>query len=526
MFSYSVDYCYRISDIPNDFQEVVSASNSEEWIHAMNEELSALEGSETYEYATLPKGKVPIGSRWVYAVKLGTNDEEKFTARLVAKGYSQTEGIDYHETFSPTAKMSSIRILLQLAVRNSYDIHQLDVKSAYLNADINAEIYLDPPEGCSTKNKNGEKLYWKLKKSLYGLKQSGRNWNMLHTFLTGQQLRQSDSDHCVYVRHDVDIIIIVIIWVDDIIVASNDNEMISKMKLALKDKFQMKDLGRISNFLGIDFKFGKSTISINQTKSIRKMWQRFDMLDSKVKSIPCDQSVSNMSNHDSKDLENPRLYKEIVGSLIYIMTCTRPDLCYTVSKLSQFMHKPTIVHLTTAKHVLKYLNYTQNYSLNFCKSHESKLHGYCDADWASSEDRKSISGYTFKLHDKGPLISWKSKRQSSVALSSCEAEYVSISVAVQEVKFLTQLLTDMNFNCNKPVNLFNDNQGAIALSRNPVQHQRCKHIDIKYHFIRDEIEKGNINLMYVPSEANVADNFTKPVTKPKLLKFISVLGFE
>ena len=525
--NYSVDYCYRVSNIPRNYKEAVTSDEKEQWVLAMDEELDALKESDTYESVQLPAGKSLIGSRWVYSVKLGSNDEEKFKARLVAKGYSQTEGIDYEETFSPTAKMTSIRILLQLAVQNDYKLHQLDVKSAYLNANLDAEIYLEQPEGSSTSamTRNGSKICWKLKKSLYGLKQSGRNWNsMFHSFLTAQGLEQSDSDHCVYTKHDGDLIVIIIIWVDDIIIASNDEQMIVNIKVSLKNTFKMKDLGQISNFLGIDFEISHDKIRINQSKSIDKMLKRFEMHDCKVKLTPCDPSVANLTDHDSQELENPRIYREIVGSLIYVMTCTRPDLCYVVSKLSQFMQRPTNAHLNIAKHVLRYLKGTLDYSLEFCKSKDLNLFGYCDSDWASSEDRKSISGYCFKLSDEGPLISWKSKKQNSVALSSCEAEYVALAFAVQEIKFLHQLLSDMNVPTRKPTNLFVDNQGAIALAKNPVHHQRCKHIDIKYHFVRHEIEERNISLTYIPSEENVADIFTKPLPRPKLSKLIKNVG--
>ena len=421
--------------------------------------------------------------------------------------------------------MTTIRLLLQLAVQYNYSIHQLDVKAAYLNAKIEENIYLEEPDGYQTESTEGKKIFWKLKKSLYGLKQSGRNWNhMLHEFFISREFSQSKSDHCLYSKHDGKSIVIIVIWVDDIMVASDSDLWIANVKAEFKDSFRMKDLGLISYFLGIDFLFSDGCISINQTKCIDKILKRFDMTDCKPKQFPCDASVANMSHQDSQELDNPRIYQEIVGSLIYLMSCTRPDLCYSVSKLSQFMHKPTQAHLNVAKDVIRYLKCTANYSLNFCKCHSLKLFGFCDSDWATSEDRKSISGYCFKLSNEGPLVSWRSKKQTSVALSSCEAEYVAISVAVQELKFLNQLLVDMTVELCRPTDLYVDNQGAIAIAKNPVQHQRCKHIDIKFHHVRSEIEQGNVNLIYIPSEQNLSDIFTKPVSKAKLQRFCSDLG--
>ena len=222
-----------------------------------------------------------------------------------------------------------------------------------------------------------------------------------------------------------------------------------------------------------------------------------------------------------------RLYREIVGSLVYIMTATRPDLCYSVTNLSQHLAKPTLAHLNAAKHVLRYLKGTPSRNLVFRKTEEGlNLTGFCDADWGASEDRRSINGYGFRLSNHGPLVSWKSRKQPTVALSTCETEYMSLAAAVQEAKFLFQLLESMgagNKDVFSPVTLYCDNQGALALAKNPVQHQRSKHIDIRYHFVRSEIQKQLLNLVYVPSKDNLADIFTKPLPGPRIKTFLSVI---
>jgi hypothetical protein len=219
-------------------------------------------------------------------------------------------------------------------------------------------------------------------------------------------------------------------------------------------------------------------------------------------------------------LEDPKLYREIVGSLIYLMTCTRPDLCFVVTKLSQFLAKPTNALLNLSKFVLKYLKGTVDHGLKFVKSEKPKNPiGFCDSDWGSSLDRKSISGYCFRLSDNSSLISWKSKKQSTVALSTCKAEYIALTHAVQEGNFLRQLLADMQGRTDIHIDLFVDNKGAIDLAKNPVHHQRSKHIDIRYHYVRSQIQDGSVILHYVPSENNIADMFTKPVTKANLKRF-------
>ncbi len=246
---------------------------------------------------------------------------------------------------------------------------------------------------------------------------------------------------------------------------------------------------------------------------------------SNPKSVPCDLSVNKLNPKDSTELDYPRIYREIVGSLIYVMIATRPDLSYVVTKLSQSMSNPTKSQLGIAKHVLKYVKGTLDYCLTFKKSDTPlKLNGHCDSDWGSSEDRKSISGYSFQLSDHGPLISWKSKKQKVIALSTCEAEYVAMTCAMQEANFLRQLYSDMTNSKKDSVILHVDNKSAIALAKNPIHHQRTKHIDIKYHFIRSQVEGMIVNLLYVPSDENIADIFTKPVSKQKLIKFSLIRG--
>ena len=286
----------------------------------------------------------------------------------------------------------------------------------------------------------------------------------------------------------------------------------------------MRDLGELSWFLGIQFECEGNVIKMNQSRYIEKLLSKFNMDNCKPRATPCELGINKICEEESEPTDN-RLFREIIGSLIYVMTCTRPDICFIVSKLSQYLAKPTISHLTMAKHVLKYLKGTINHSLTFRKSENPlNLIGYCDADWANSYDRRSISGYSFSLCPQGPLLSWKTKKQQTVALSTCEAEYMSLAAATQESKFLIKLLNSMfNSDLFNHATVYCDNQGALALAKNPIQHQRSKHIDIKYHFIRNEVQSGVIQLVYVPSEQNLADMFTKPVAGVKVKYFLSSL---
>ena len=520
LVSCSVDYCYKISCIPATFEEATASEEAGDWKRAMDEEVSALQDNNTYTLTTLPPGRKCIGGRWVYNIKPGINNEPKYKARFVAKGYTQVADIDYGETFAPTARMTSIRMLLQVAVHHDMIIHQMDVKSAYLNSDIDRDLYVKQPKGYEKLSSNGDELVCKLQKSLYGLKQSSRNWNnTLNDYLLSQKFSRSYADPCLYTKFHDGLMIILLIWVDDILICTNSVDALNTFKTVLCQRFKMKDIGVMKWFLGIEVNFGENFVSISQSNFISKVLEKFNMLDAKVKSLPCDVDVNKFDCCDSKFLDNPKLYREIIGSLIYIMSCTRPDLSYVVTKLSQFMSKPTTAHLNYAKNVLRYLKGTKDQSIFFYKSSgHLNLTGFCDSDWGGSSDRKSISGFGFKLTENSALISWKSKKQNVVALSSCEAEYTALTHAVQEGKFLRQILSDMLNIDTQIFDLFVDNQGAIKLANNPVHRQRSKHIDIKYHFIRDEVTIGTLQLIYVPTHLNIADMFTKPVSRMKLDK--------
>ena len=513
----SVDYCYRVSAFPQTYQEAIESPESENWKAAMREEMDSLIENETFILTTLPEGRNLVGGRWVYTIKEGSDGAKTYKARYVAKGYSQVRGVDYQETFAPTANLTSVRALLQIAAQHDLILHQMDVKTAFLNAPIDCEIYMDQAEGFKAPSSSNGRLVYKLNKSLYGLKQSGRNWNnVLHCFLLDNQFVQSPIDNCMYTKQFGSKMVVILVWVDDIIIAASDMVLMSEAKQMLQERFRMKDLGRLSYFLGIDFKQGDGFVKMNQRRYLSKVLERFEMSSCKPRATPSEQKLE----FGSETPCDPRRYREAVGSLVYAMTCTRPDICWVVSRLSQFLSSPLQEHWTAVKHVLRYLKGTLHYELCYRKCDDGlTLVGYSDADWASAtDDRRSTSGYCFSLNKAGPLISWKSRKQPTVALSSCEAEYIALSAAVQEGLYLTQLLKDINEVCG-PVVIFEDNQGAIALSKNPVNRQRSKQIDVRYHFIRTTQNTGKVVVKYCPTADMAADLMTKASTKFKLQKF-------
>ena len=522
----SVDFCYKTCGDPQNYREAIDSPQHQNWKQAMDDEIKSLQENNTYELVNLPEGKTPVGGRWVYVTKEDAKGMKSFKARYVAKGYTQVQGIDYKETFSPTANITSVRALMQIAAQNDLIVHQMDVKTAFLHAPIDEEIYMEQPEGFVVKSSSGDQFVYKLKKSLYGLKQSGRNWNkVLHDHLCTNGFTQNPVDHCVYKQGTDDGVVLVIIWVDDILIAASNETLMNQFKDTMKVTFRMKDLGKISYFLGIDFKQTDGKITMSQERYITKMIEKFGMSDCKPRSTPCECKPDD-TNQFNNECVDPTKYREIVGSLIYAATCTRPDIAWAVSKLSQHLSKPKYVHLTMAKHVLRYLKGTLDYELVYERSSEPlQLIAFSDADWASSvEDRKSTTGYCFSLTKNGAVISWKSKKQPTVALSTCEAEYMGLGSTTQESLYLIHLMQGMDdkamYNC---VTIFEDNQGAIALSKNPVNRQRSKHIDIRYHFVRNALEEGKVDIQYCPTEDMIADSLTKPMSKFKLQKFKNYL---
>lgn len=516
----SVEYCYRaIMGVPQNYEEATRSADAHEWQRAMQYEMDSLMESDTFEAVARPKDQKIIDGKWVYSMKETADSRTIYKARYVARGFTQTKGIDFHETFSPTVNMTTVRSVVQVSAQFDMKIHHLDMKSAYLNAEIDCEVYLERPKGFGRDEGN---TVWKLRKSLYGLRQSGRNWNkVLHDFLRSQDFVQSLADPCLYTKRTAESFVILLIWVDDVLISASDDKSLRNVKQMFKEKFRTKDFGLVSNFLGMQFTFNEGEIVITQTRYLEKVLDRYCMNDCKGRATPCDESIRSFGEAEAVD--DQRKYREMIGSLVYAVSCTRPDLAFAVSRLSQYLNAPTQVHLSCVKHVLRYVKRTLDFGLHFRKCDQAdqnlKIIGYSDADWANAEDRKSVSGYCFVLQKNGPLISWKSKKQTCTALSTCESEYVALCSAAQEGLFLMKLMTDLISGGCDTYTLYCDNQSAIALTSNPVSHQRTKHIDIKFHFLRSEVEMKRLIILYVESERNVADVFTKPATRSKLQDF-------
>jgi transposase InsO family protein len=521
-------------DEPTSFSEAMSSADSDKWEHAAKDEMDSIQQAGTWTLTPLPADRQAIGCKWVFKIKRKADGSvDRYKMRLVAKGFSQKPGIDYEETFAPVAKFATIRALLSVAAHYDLEIHQMDVRTAFLNGDLEQDIYMKQPEGYVASGK--ENLVCKLRKSLYGLRQASRAWyDKIHHALVDMGFQVLSADTCVYQLRKDALYVLVALYVDDLLLLANSLEGLSALKKDLSKRFSMTDLGEAHYILGIQIDRDRAarTLSISQREYVHKVLQRFGMLDCKPAAIPLPTSVQ-LTKADSPlphmvpDAAFIRQYQSAVGALMYAMLGTRPDLAFAVASLSQFSSNPGQPHWDAIKHVLRYMRGTTDYRLTYGGRAGASLlfDGYCDSDWGSSkDDRRSVTGYTFMLG--GGAVSWQSKKQPTVALSSVEAEYMAACQAAREALWWQKLLHELGVARHPTTVIHSDSQGSIALSKNPEHHARSKHIDIRHHFIREQVAANHISLQYMPTEDMLADVMTKPLSRDQHNTLIKRLGIN
>ena len=520
-------------DDPLTYHDAMEDSDKEEWLKAMNLEMESMYSNSVWELVDQPDGIKPIGCKWIYKRKRGVDGKvETFKARLVAKGYTQKEGVDYEETFSPVAMLKSIRILLSIAACLNYEIWQMDVKTAFLNGSLDESIYMVQPEGFVSQGQ--EQKVCKLQRSIYGLKQASRSWNIrFDTSIKSYGFEQNIDEPCVYKRIIDKKVVFLVLYVDDILLIGNDIGVLSDVKSWLASQFQMKDLGEASYVLGIQIIRDRKNklLALSQASYIDKILMRFSMQNSKKGNLPFRHGVHLSKEQCPKtpqEIEDMRRipYASAVGSLMYAMLCTRPDICYSVGIVSRYQSNPGFDHWVAVKHILKYLRRTRNYMLVYSGEDLIPL-GYTDSDFQSDKDsRKSTSGSVFTL-GSGAIV-WRSVKQSCIADSTMEAEYVAACEAAKEAVWLRKFLTDLEVvpDMDKPLTLYCDNSGAVANSKEPRSHKRGKHIERKYHLIREIVQRGDANVMKIASQDNLADPFTKTLTAKVFEGHLEGLGLR
>ncbi|KAH9668128.1 retrovirus-related pol polyprotein from transposon RE1 [Citrus sinensis] len=458
--------------------------------------------------------------------KYNTNGSvSKYKAQFVAKGFHQTAGVYYSETYSPVVKSSTVRVILSLAVMQGWNIRQIDINNAFLNGDLIEDVYMQQPEDFVLEGG----YICKLNKALYGLKQAPRAWyDKLKGCLTDWNFTNSKADTSLFIRHDIKGIILVLIYVDDVLVTGPDSVLLEAFITNLSKVFALKDLGLVSYFLGIEVSYTDHGMHLSQTKYIKDLLAKASMQNCKETETPF--STGYKLERAAKGLlgaefENPTLYRSIVGGLQYLIL-TRPDIAYSVHKLSQYLSAPTLQHWLACKKVLRYLQATITHGLYIQQEGTLEtigLTGYSDADWACDiDDRKSIGAYCIFLGNN--LVSWSSKKQAIVAQSSTESEYRALSAASSELTWLQSLFFELKIiKLPTPV-LWCDNQGAGDLAKNPVFHSKSKHIELDVHYIRDKVLNKELEVRYIPTEEQVADVLTKPLSFPKFSYFRSKLN--
>eukprot|EP00873_Tetraselmis_striata_P044116 jgi/Tetstr1/464380/TSEL_009173.t1 len=500
-------------DEPITLKQALSGPFKEQWAQAVESEFNSLEKQGTWVVCELPEERTSIPSKWVFKVKYNADGSiARFKARLVVQGCRQRHGIDYAETFAPTVKFTTIRVLFAIAVQYGWNIHQVDVDTAFLYAPVEEEIYMRPPPGYEQYDARGRSMVLRLLKSMYGLKQSPQNWhNTLHKFLVCYGFQQLKSDPGAYVYwQGGQLICILVVYVDDMIF--KEAVWAADFKTALGARFDIKDLGVCAWALGMagERDWDNATLKVHQAKYIDDMVHKFNLADAYAVSTPAEVGADVPGSNKPLAAEMP--YQALVGSLLYAMVATRPDIAEAVSKLCRVMAKSEERHRQAAKRVLRYLKRTKTLGLTFSGGKaDGLLHGYCDADWAGDVvSRRSTTGFVFMLC--GAAVSWKSQLQATVALSTAEAEYMALCAAVCEALFLRELLRELCCAQSEATVIFEDNQSCIALTRNPMTHGRSKHIAIKYHFTLEKVLSGEVAIEYCPTAQMVADALTATST--------------
>jgi hypothetical protein len=511
--AYFTSYCFFSSNEPTSYQQAISSPESKQWLSAIKDELDMITSKKVISFVPRSPSFNIIPSRWVFKIKRDVNGNVlKYKARLVAKGYAQLYGFDYTDTFAPTLHTQSLRLLFILSLTSpNHLIDQLDVKSAFLNAPLNEDVYMEIPDGMTGPPGHCVKLL----RALYGIKQAPNAWNTdIDSTLRSFNFSSCEKEPCLYflvVTHTHRILIG--LFVDDLVVVyhkSITNQWLT-IKHKLLNKYSTSDLGRAQHVLGMRVIQHSSSLSLDQHTYINDKLKQFNMQECKHSSTPS--SLESLTHiHDQPSLDNATQYRQIVGSLMYASIITRPDITYSTNILTRFMQQPQSHHLTAAKRVFRYLSSTSNlgllYSLSPHKPNDIVIVGWCDADWGGNKiDRKSTSGNCIFINNN--LVSWQTKKQHTVALSSAEAELISLIEVVKDILFFRNLLTQLNYNIIYPINIYCDNQSAIKIAEHEVTRERTKHIDIKYHFLQQYITNKIISLTWVESKNQLADIFTK-----------------
>lgn len=506
--NFQYQYCFNIDKDPMTYGEAMASRDVAFWKEAVQDEMDSILQNKVWKLADLPPGCKPLGSKWIFKRKMkvdGTID--KYKARLVIQGFRQKEGIDYFDTYAPVARISTIRLLLALAAIHNLVIHQMDVKTAFLNGELDEEIYMKQPEGFVMPGH--ENKVCKLVKSLYGLKQAPKQWHQKFDEIvlsSGFVLNQADK--CVYSKFDDSKNgVIICLYVDDMLIFGTNQDQVDETKEFLSSKFAMKDMGEAEVILGIKIMRENKGLSISQSHYIEKILDKFDFKNCSPTSTPMDPQLKLLPNKGKavSQLE----YSKRIGSLMYAMISTRPDIAYAVGKLSRFTSNPSTFHWRALDRVFQYLKGTVDYKLTYI-GFPSVIEGFSDASWISNkEDHSSTSGWVFLLG--GGAISWASKKQTCITNSTMESEFVALAAAGNEAEWLRNLIYEIPL-WPKPISSISircDSQATLAKAYSQVYNGKSRHLGVRHSMVRELIMHGVISVEWIATHRNLADHLTK-----------------
>ncbi|GEQ66600.1 hypothetical protein JCM33374_g263 [Metschnikowia sp. JCM 33374] len=503
--------------VPHTFNQIEKLPMKLKWLEACDKEMRAHATNGTFKLVDLPEGRKAIGCRWVFAKK----DNGVYKARLVALGNYQKHGIDYDITFSPVIRYTSLRLVLAIAARERLYVRQMDVTTAFLNGRLEEEIYMRQPSGYAVKGQ--EKKVLKLEKSLYGLKQAPQVWHKtVKAAIVEFKFQQCSAEPCLFFKRVKKGLVMIALYVDDMLLFAPDEKEIAKIQKLLCKRFEMKDLGVPTKFLGMNMRVTRNSIEISLEDYIEKMVSEFDDLPMRPTKAPISPSDKLHERKEDDVLCDETLYRSLIGRFLYAANLGRPDISFVTSHLSHFLIQPTKDHLKAAYKVLRYLKQTSTYSIRYCADEEDVV-GYSDSDFAMWSDRKSRSGVLFK-YSNSPVM-WLSKMQSTIATSTLTAELGALYEATREAIWMKRLFEELQIP-SKDVftQLWCDNQGTISTVNNLGFHESVKHEEVKCAYVQEKIKQKKVKVEYVPTDQNVSDMLTKALQPDLLKKFIKMSG--
>ena len=507
-----VNYCD--ATVPKTYKEAIESKECKQWAKAMNEEIGKINENKSWLLVDLPENENVIDLKWIYTKK----DEKTYKARLVAKGFQQVNRLE--NIYSPVLKLQTLKLLLVYCLQNQLEIEQMDVVAAFLFGKIKSIVYVNQPEGFE-KEKN--KVY-KLLKSLYGLQESPRMWyECFNQYMIEIGFKRSNYDYCLYANNNYKDTIYVLLFVDDLLICCKNKKLIDEIKVKLKERFKMKDIGRIGKYIGIEVKYDseKGEMSLSQENYIKSLETKYNLIDAKKYNTPME---ANLKLYPASEVDVKIKYRNLIGELLYISTGTRPDIAFSVNYLSRFQDSYDETIYKYALRVLKYLCLTKGLKLVYIKREKNEiLDCMVDADWAGDcNDRKSTTGFVVRVY--GNVIYWRSHKQTTVTKAATFAEYIALSEAVTEVNFIRNMLREtFKVKIDAPIKMYEDNSGAVSIAKFGNFTKNSKHIEVQYHYINEYYEKGIIDIIKVDSDNNIADIFTKSLSRAKFEKFRKML---